>query len=499
MSILLKSKLAAKPKLALLSAAALLSGVAAIAFAVNLLRANPEPDEQPLIDELVALPQHGLQRVIHAQAPEKGLLLLIADAQQPHSPQADALTAYAKQLAELSYYVAIVDNSALLTTTALTTTALTTATTAANSQAPCLDVAQQLSALGTELSAHFMPSHAGLPILVGVGNGAATSYAALAQADKKTFHAAVNINFTPALQAHKPLCEQEQFIASDNELIPVKRLASSFYLFQTDHLPSTAAARAFADGISNAKFTLASGGDETPEAESLQILQWLDPRLADQISADASDSDLPLIEVTRADNSAPAGDTMAILLTGDGGWAEIDKQLAERLSAQGIPTLGFDSLSYFWKARNPVNTSQELEQALLLYLEKWHKQRVILIGYSFGADVLPFIANNLSDSTRQKISLIALLGMGKTAAFEFRLSSWMDADKSPDRRPILPEIEKLHWAKSICIYGVEDDDANCLPTAQYGVKAISMSGDHHFDENYDALVQHIIAEQKPAP
>lgn len=491
MSILLKSKLAVKPKLALLSAAALLSSIAVIAFAVNLLRASPELDKQPLIDELVALPQHGLQRVIHAQAPEKGLLLLIADAQQPHSPQADTLTAYAKQLAELSYYVAIVDNSALLTTTALTT--------AANSQAPCLDVAQQLSALGAELSAHLMPSHSGLPILVGVGNGAASTYAALAQADKKTFHAAVSINFTPKLQAHTPLCQQQDFIAGDAELIPVKRLASSFYLFQADHLPTTAAARAFADGISNAKFTLASGGDETPEAESLQILQWLDPRLSDQISADASDSDLPLIEVTRADNSAPAGETMAILLTGDGGWAEIDKQLAERLSAQGIPTLGFDSLSYFWKARNPVNTSQELEQALLLYLEKWHKQRVILIGYSFGADVLPFIANNLSDSTRQKISLIALLGMGKTAAFEFRLSSWMNADKSPDRLPILPEIEKLRWAKSVCIYGLEDKDANCLPTTQYGVKAISMSGDHHFDENYDALVQHIIAEQKPAP
>ena len=146
--------------------------------------------------------------------------------------------------------------------------------------------------------------------------------------------------------------------------------------------------------------------------------------------------------------------------------------------------------------RTPATTSQDIERVITQYLEKWNKKHIILIGYSFGADVLPFIANNLSADTQQKISLIALLGMGKTAAFEFRLSSWMDADKNSDRLPLLPEIEKMKWANSICIYGIEDTDANCIPAADHGVKAIGMSGDHHFDEKYEDLVKHIIENQK---
>lgn len=457
----------------------LISLLLAIFFYIT-TQARTQTENNAIIDNIVTLTNQQKIHVVHSQKPEKGLVLLIDDTNKTENN-------YAKKFAELSYYVAIVDNQELLKS----------ATNSGNNNS-CLNLAQKLNELSLELNSKFTQRN--LPILVGIENGAATLYAALAQAEKKTFHGAVGVNFTPQLNIHSPLCNQEAFSShADSSLLTFKslnRLPNSFYIFQDKNLSTNSTTREFANAISNAKFTIANDMDETPLSEAIQILQWLDPRLADQISSDAGDSDLPLIDVNTAQDKIDATQTMAILLTGDGGWAEIDKELAKILAAQGIPTVGFDSLSYFWKPRTPLTTSQDIERVITQYLEKWNKKHVILIGYSFGADVLPFIANNLSAQTQEKISLVALLGMGKTAAFEFRLSSWMNADKNPDRLLISPEIEKMKWANSICIYGVADTAANCLPIEHLGVKAISMSGDHHFDEKYDELVKHIIDNQK---
>ena len=55
-------------------------------------------------------------------------------------------------------------------------------------------------------------------------------------------------------------------------------------------------------------------------------------------------------------------DEFALLLTGDGGWAGLDQELAARLAASGVPTVGLNSLKYFWTrahaGRRPRATSR---------------------------------------------------------------------------------------------------------------------------------------------
>ncbi|GGY72367.1 virulence protein [Cellvibrio zantedeschiae] len=427
-------------------------------------------------DEQVKLSNNETLQVFRAAKPEKGVLIYIADKSHDNK-----IADYAKQFASLSYYVAVLDKDALLSSPA-------------NTETHCLDLAKKIGDINTQLQKHYQLDDEELPILAGTDQSSAVVYAVLAQAEGHKFHAAVSINFSTDLKVHTALCEQEKFVNTD-KLIAIKRLPTSFYVFQDTNAPAESAK--FAENIGNVKLTIAADQKQNAQAEAIQILQWLDPRLADQISSDASDSDLPLIEVPVTESAnIQASESLVVLLTGDGGWAEIDKSLAKILADKGIPTVALDSLSYFWKQRTPQETAKDIEDTISHYLDKWNKKRAILIGYSFGADVLPFVANNLTTETQQKISLIALLGMGKTAAFEFRLSSWMNADKNPNRLPILPEFGKMKWANTICIYGVDDDAANCLPTAELGVKIISMPGDHHFDERYDELVQHILDNEK---
>lgn len=453
------------------------------------LTRNDKVDTNHIIDEVIILNAssqtniHQKLRVLRGETPEKGLLIFIAD--QSNSKKS---ISYAKQFASLSYYVAIIDNESLLDSSL-------------NNDEKCLNIALKLSELSAQLHTYYKLDANELPILVGTETSSATLYAALTQAEEHKFHAAVSINMQPKLSTRNNLCNSQAFSSIENKelkLIPVKRVPTSFYIFQ-DQSASPEAIK-FTENIGNIKLTISTDKKQNAQAEAIQILQWLDPRLADQISSDASDSDLPLIEIPTDGQQASVDQTttesLAIILTGDGGWAEIDKNIARILAEKGIPTVALDSLSYFWKSRTPEETAKDVEAVMNQYLKKWNKKNVMLIGYSFGADVLPFIANNLSAEAQHKISLITLLGMGKTAAFEFRLSSWMNADTNENRLPIMPEIAKMKWANTVCIYGVDDEAANCLPTSELGVKIIQMTGDHHFDKKYDELVQHIIESNK---
>src|SRR3954452_20810264 len=73
-----------------------------------------------------------------------------------------------------------------------------------------------------------------------------------------------------------------------------------------------------------------------------------------QVPADSLDvRDLPVVEVpARGD-----GHTLAVLLSGDGGWASIDKQIADEMAARGISVVGMNLRSYLGKERTPDETA----------------------------------------------------------------------------------------------------------------------------------------------
>jgi type IV secretory pathway VirJ component len=128
---------------------------------------------------------------------------------------------------------------------------------------------------------------------------------------------------------------------------------------------------------------------------------------------------LPVVEVPATES---ARGTLAVLLTGDGGWAAGDKAIAAELAARGVAVVGLDIPSYLGVARTPDGAAADLGRLLEHYLDAWHKDRVILVGYSHGADVAPFMAPRLPDELRGRIDLLALLGPADRASFRFHLA-----------------------------------------------------------------------------
>lgn len=210
---------------------------------------------------------------------------------------------------------------------------------------------------------------------------------------------------------------------------------------------------------------------------------------------------------------APADkdDVLTILYSGDGGWADLDKQLGTAFAARGIPVLGVNSFKYFWRSRSPDFAAQQLDALISDSLAKWHKQRVWLVGFSFGADALPTLVDKLDPATRARITQLALLSPSRDVTFEIQLQGYMKPqgrfamllkslsdrfNKVPDYPALPPVVALDNHFPVVCYYGRDDaDDSLCtehrLPA---WVTVHAMAGGHHFDEGYEKLAAQMIDE-----
>jgi type IV secretory pathway VirJ component len=336
------------------------------------------------------------------------------------------------------------------------------------------------------------------PILVGYSAGATFAYAMIAQAPADLFAGAVSLQFCRSLALKRPLCPsaalQSKPDAQGIELAPATRLQVPWIAVQIEADGACAAPLTpeFVAAIPHAELISlpALGHAWTTTASWLPQFMAGYQKIAAQRVPDApppaSLADLPIVEM-HADGPS---DLFAVFLSGDGGWAGIDKNVAAALVARGISVAGVDSLRYFWTARTAQGLAADLDRVLRYYAFHWKKKRALLIGYSQGADVLPFAINRLPTATRRQVVLAAMLGLDESADFEFHLSNWVMSGDSG--LPVRPELDKLAVPAALCIYGDDDDESLCPHLQNSRVKLVKLAGGHHFNGDYDAVAQVVV-------
>ena len=206
--------------------------------------------------------------------------------------------------------------------------------------------------------------------------------------------------------------------------------------------------------------------------------------------------DLPLVEVRASTHSG----TLAVFLSGDGGWADIDKRVGEELAQHGIDVIGFDDRAYLrGKPRTPDATGADVARAATAYLSRWNDRRLVLLGYSRGADLLPFVATRLPPYLRARLALVAMLAVQERASFRYRFSDlWATHSRSSDI-PIRPELERLRGANMLCVYGRDEEESLCRTVDTTLVHPEVRPGKHHFDGDYRAIASLILARLDLAP
>ncbi len=343
------------------------------------------------------------------------------------------------------------------------------------------------------------------PILVGYSSGATLVYAALVQAPPNTFKGAMSLGFCPDLPLTKPFCRGEglEWKAGPKgkgySFLPAGHLEVPWIALQgiVDQVCSPDQTEKFVRQVKNGELIQLPkvGHGFSVQKNWMPQFKRAFLRLASTkpvTPPEVSDPNLANLPISIFPASNQKRDWMAMFITGDGGWGVTDKGITQALADSGISVVGLNSLKYFWKRRTPSETAQDLEKILTHYLALWKKEKVLLIGYSLGADVLPFMVNGLSPELRQKIGLITLLGPGHSVDFKFHLTNWLGGSQGKNALPVRPEVEKLRGIRILCFYGENDKDALCPELKPGLVESVVLEGGHRVKHNYGPILEEIM-------
>jgi type IV secretory pathway VirJ component len=324
------------------------------------------------------------------------------------------------------------------------------------------------------------------PSLVGIGAGANLAYATLAEAPDGLFKGAISVGFCPSLTLKKPVCSGPD------------KVGGKWIVLQgeTDSLCSVETVKRFATPVHGSEvFVLPHVGHDFTPGPWTATLQASYARLAATRPDTRSPAlpavlaDLPLVVVPAVANDA--SEWFAVFLTGDGGWVALDKEIAAELARHNIPIVGWDSLKYFWTKRTPDGAARDLDRVLRYYARTWHRSHVLLIGYSQGADTMPFMVNRLPATTHELVGFTALLGISDNAVWEFHVASWLG---TPSKGiPTAPELASWSGAPYFCLYGESDPDAACAAETGHDGTFLKVPGGHHFNGSYVQVANEILS------
>jgi len=370
------------------------------------------------------------------------------------------------------------------------------------------------AAADLETLSHYVQQRLGLPdylppVLVGEGAASSLTYATLAQAPPSTFEGAISTGFCRILTV-KGLCpgeglHWEEDYKGPGLMLRPHALENPWVVLGAAPLPgcgSTGAAE-FVPQVKGAQILPAGlpagpAGQPAAEAERLgAAFAIVAARSRQERAAQAARSedirDLPVVEMPAPHGAGPARRTLMVIVSGDGGWVGLDRRLADCINGeQGVPVVGLNSLQYFWKARTPESAAADLARLLDHYLPAWGLSDAIVLGYSQGADVVPFMVDRLPVRMRSRVRLVVIVGPSPGASFDYNFGTYMSGRKPRPELPVKPAIARLRGMKVMCVYGNREKDSLCRTLDPKVAAPLELNTGHGFARQNGVLLASIL-------
>ena len=344
----------------------------------------------------------------------------------------------------------------------------------------CHGLFNNVTAISGQLQREQSASAYFTPIVAGIGDSGLIAEQVLSGAPSNTIAGAISIDSTANIDPRVKSCPPAPSIVHDSGLPGFWSLGAT-----TDLDPSIDAT---ITGLRHAGAHIDLKHFDSDITEGKMLLALSEPHLGPQEPDEIDVSSLPLIELPAHHPS----DMLAVVVSGDGGWHDLDQTIARNLQDWGVSVVGIDSLRYFWSKKSPQETARAVDNVIRTYATRWHASSVALIGYSFGADVLPFVYNRMPLHERDKVKLMALLGFSKAADFEIHITGWLGLPPTAAALPEQPEISKVPPGMVQCFYGEDETDSMCSELAKLNMAVIRTPGGHHFGEDYQHLARVIL-------
>jgi type IV secretory pathway VirJ component len=194
----------------------------------------------------------------------------------------------------------------------------------------------------------------------------------------------------------------------------------------------------------------------------------------------------------RAAPAPAARGVAAVLFSGDMGFhIGMAGAVAAKLAAAGIPVIGVNSLSFFRDQRSPAETAALVGAAIARALRLTGRPRILLIGQSYGADILPTGYAGVPAPLRARVALVALVVPGETVALQ---ASPADVLPVPaPSRDALPAAARLGTIPTLCVFGEEQSDSLCARLRLPNLARVALPGGHYLHRDSGAVARALLA------
>jgi type IV secretory pathway VirJ component len=196
----------------------------------------------------------------------------------------------------------------------------------------------------------------------------------------------------------------------------------------------------------------------------------------------------PITYLNSPDTSKP----LIFYISGDGGMNKFSKSLTTELNHHGFPIASLDARSYFWEKKTPTTAASAISTYIETLLLHRPAARIVLAGYSFGADVFPFIVNALPAAAKARISTVILVAPSVSTDFEIHWADMFGWNKKR-ANDVATAINQMSVPKVLAIFADADEDD--LPVSSIHLKNFTskvLAGGHHFDGKSELLAQVIV-------
>ncbi|MGQ2929046.1 MAG: AcvB/VirJ family lysyl-phosphatidylglycerol hydrolase, partial [Sphingopyxis sp.] len=167
----------------------------------------------------------------------------------------------------------------------------------------------------------------------------------------------------------------------------------------------------------------------------------------------------PLFHDMPAADAGPAKPAI-VMLSGDmGNRVGMTPRVAARLGARGYAIVTINSLTYFSPRRTPEETAELIKTAMVRAMKLGKTDHVVLIGQSFGADMLHAGLARFSAAARQPIRSVVLIVPGEDIIFRASPIELAGLE-TPDQRAY-PTASRLRWVPVTCIHGADEAGSLC--------------------------------------
>ena len=213
------------------------------------------------------------------------------------------------------------------------------------------------------------------------------------------------------------------------------------------------------------------------------ILFWYPPDLFSQSQI----SQLPVIVLTGSDTTLP----LILYISGDGGWNKFSSSFMDTMNKKGYPVVGLNAKEYFWHRKDATVTAKDVAYLISACMTTMKLKKVVMIGYSMGADVMPFVVTRCKKEIHDKLKYVVLMSPSATTDFEVHVADILGIGNASGQS-VAAEINKISQPILI-VFGQNENAFPMKAITIKNYKVNKLPGGHHYDGNPAAVCNLILS------